>query len=139
MKLETYFFEIFSFVFSLNIYYGLFYFWIIAIRWPQISTQLKFIYSEKGAKFCKIFTLLLSYVVPVKSKVKISQSFVAFSEYMNFIVKQKFFHFLRLTASVTIWHFFFAFCFLMSKAAWLTSRGVIAGFFGVRQSLYEDV
>ena len=31
-----------------------------------------------------IFTLLLSYVVPVKSKVKISQNFVAFSEYMNF-------------------------------------------------------
>ena len=29
------------------------------------------------------FTLLLSYVVPVKSKVKISQNFVAFSEYMN--------------------------------------------------------
>ena len=30
------------------------------------------------------FTLLLFYVVPVKSKVKISQIFVAFSEYMNF-------------------------------------------------------
>ena len=28
--------------------------------------------------------LILSYVVPVKSKVKISQNFVAFSEYMNF-------------------------------------------------------
>ena len=27
---------------------------------------------------------LLSYVVPVKSKVKISQNYVAFSEYMNF-------------------------------------------------------
>ena len=45
---------------------------------------LKFIYSEKAAKFCEIFTLLLSYVVPVKSKVKISQNFVAFSECMNF-------------------------------------------------------
>ena len=45
---------------------------------------LKFIYSEKTTKFCKIFTLLLSYVVPVKSKVKISQNYVAFSEYMNF-------------------------------------------------------
>ena len=42
------------------------------------------VYSEKATKFCKIFTLLLSYVVPVKSKVKISQNFVAFSEYMNF-------------------------------------------------------
>ena len=29
---------------------------------------------------------LLSYVVPVKSKLKISQNFVASSEYMNFIV-----------------------------------------------------
>ena len=28
---------------------------------------LKFIYSEKATKFCKISTLLLSYVVPVKS------------------------------------------------------------------------
>ena len=45
---------------------------------------LKFIYSEKATKFCKISTLLLSYVVPVKSKVEISQNFVAFSEYMNF-------------------------------------------------------
>ena len=46
--------------------------------------QLKFIYSEKATTFCKIFTLLLSYVVPVKSKVKISHNYVAFSEYMNF-------------------------------------------------------
>ena len=45
---------------------------------------LKFIYSEKATKFCEISTLLLSYVVPVKSKVEISQNFVAFSEYMNF-------------------------------------------------------
>ena len=44
--------------------------------------SLKFIYSEKATKFCKIFTLLLSYVVPVKNKVKISQNFVAFSEYI---------------------------------------------------------
>ena len=45
--------------------------------------ELKFIYFEKATKFCKISTLLLSYVVPVKSKVEISQNFVAFSEYMN--------------------------------------------------------
>ena len=38
-----------------------------------------------ATKFWEIFTLLLSYVVPVKSKVKILQTFVAFSEYMNFI------------------------------------------------------
>ena len=46
--------------------------------------SIKFIYSEKATKFCEISTLLLSYVVPVKSKVEISQNFVAFSEYMNF-------------------------------------------------------
>ena len=45
--------------------------------------MLKFIYSEKATKFCEISTVDLSYVVPVKSKVEISQNFVAFSEYMN--------------------------------------------------------
>ena len=53
--------------------------------------MIKFIYSEKGekaTKFCEIFTLLLSYVVRVK--VKISQNFVAFSEYMNFTIKRNF-------------------------------------------------
>ena len=49
------------------------------------ANPLKFTYSEKATKFCKISTLLLSYVVPVKSKVEISQNFVVFSEYMNFI------------------------------------------------------
>ena len=48
--------------------------------------MLKFIYSEKATKFCEIFTLLLFYVVPVKSKVEILQKFVAFWEYMNFII-----------------------------------------------------
>ena len=42
---------------------------------------LKFIYSEKVTKY-EIFTLLLS--VCTVSKGKISQNFVAFSEYMNF-------------------------------------------------------
>ena len=50
---------------------------------PQ-STLVKFIYSEKATKFCEIFSLLLSYVGSVKSKVKISQDFVAFSDNMNF-------------------------------------------------------
>ena len=45
---------------------------------------VKFIYSEKATKFCEISTLLLSYVAPIKSKVEISQNFVAFSEYVNF-------------------------------------------------------
>ena len=46
---------------------------------------LKFIYSEKGTKFCEISTLLLTGTTMDKSKVEISQNFVAFSEYMNFI------------------------------------------------------
>ena len=49
--------------------------------------MLKFIYSEKATKFCEIFTLLLTVCTVVKSKVKISQNFVAFSEYMNFTNK----------------------------------------------------
>ena len=46
--------------------------------------EVKFIYSEKATKVCEIFTLLLTTVHTVQSKVKISQNFVAFSEYMNF-------------------------------------------------------
>ena len=41
-------------------------------------------YSEKSTKFRKIFLLLLTVCTVVKSKGKISQNFVAFSEYMNF-------------------------------------------------------
>ena len=43
------------------------------------------IFSE-ATKFCKISTIDLSYVVPVKSSVEISKNFVAFPEYMNFIM-----------------------------------------------------
>ena len=50
---------------------------------PEVIVKFIDIYSEKATTFCEIVTLLLSYVVPVKSK--ISQNFVAFSEYMNFI------------------------------------------------------
>ena len=49
---------------------------------------IKLIYLEKTTKFCKISTVDLSYVVPVKSMVEISQNFVAFSEYMNFNFKK---------------------------------------------------
>ena len=52
--------------------------------WNQGEIEVKFIYSEKATKFCEIFTLLLTTVQTVKSKVKILQNFVAFSEYMNF-------------------------------------------------------
>ena len=51
--------------------------------------QVKFIYSEKAKKFCEISTLLLSLCTVDKSKVEISQNFVAFSEYMNFNKKNK--------------------------------------------------
>ena len=46
---------------------------------------LKFIYPEKATNFCEISILLLTTVHTVKSKMKIWQNFVAFSEYMNFI------------------------------------------------------
>ena len=55
----------------------------------KYKPELKFIYSEKATKFCKISTVDLSYVVPVKSTVEISQNFVAFSEYKNFNSKLK--------------------------------------------------
>ena len=45
--------------------------------------QVKFIYFEKATKFCKIFTLLLTGTTQDKSKVNISQNFVAFSEYIK--------------------------------------------------------
>ena len=86
-----------------DIYFGLNCHWISILRLARIwqSTQtgqkfkityivcwltsfLEFIYSEKATKFCEISTLLLSYMVPVKSKEEISQNFVVFSEYMNF-------------------------------------------------------
>ena len=46
--------------------------------------MLKFIYSEKATKFCEIFTFILTDTTQDKSKVKMLQNFVAFSEYMNF-------------------------------------------------------
>ena len=50
----------------------------------DIHISLKFIYFEKATRFCGIFPLLLTVRTIVKSKGKISQNFVAFSEYMNF-------------------------------------------------------
>ena len=47
--------------------------------------SIKLIYSEKATNFCEISAVDLSYVVPVKSTLEISQNFEAFSEYMNFI------------------------------------------------------
>ena len=50
----------------------------------EACSSIKLIYSEKATKFCEIFTLLLTGTTYDKSKVKILQNFVAFSEYMNF-------------------------------------------------------
>ena len=48
-----------------------------------VPLYIKVHYSEKATKFCKISTVDLFYVVPVKSTVEVSQNSVAFSEYMN--------------------------------------------------------
>ena len=48
------------------------------------KSLLKFIHSEKATKFSEISSLLLNVCTVVKSKVKILQNFVAFSECMNF-------------------------------------------------------
>ena len=56
---------------------------------------LKFIYSEKATKFCKISTNYLFYVLPVKSKVEILQNFVAISEYLNFKIDYFKFYLIR--------------------------------------------
>ena len=64
----------------------------------SVASGLKFIYSEKATEFCEIFPLLLTVCTVVKSKGKISQNIVAFSEYMNFNIRQ-------------YWNFPFKFCF----------------------------
>ena len=61
---------------------------VIIVQMKHNRFMVKFMYSEKAIKFCEISTLLLSYVVLVKSKVKILQNFVAYSEYMNFMKSQ---------------------------------------------------
>ena len=59
--------------------------------------MLKFLYSEKATEFCKIFPLLLTVCTVVKSKGKISQNIVAFSEYMNFKIMLKFIYFEKIS------------------------------------------
>ena len=53
----------------------------------KLQHIVKLIYSEKATKFFEVFPFLLTAVHTVKSKGKISQNFVAFSEYMNFKVR----------------------------------------------------
>ena len=50
----------------------------------SVNFLVKFIFSEKATSCCEISIVDLSYLVPVKSTVEISQNFVAFLEYMNF-------------------------------------------------------
>ena len=52
------------------------------IYWP-----LKFIYSEKATKFCKIYTIYLTGTTKDKTTLEISQNFAAFSVYMNFNIE----------------------------------------------------
>ena len=61
-----------------------------------LDCVLKFVYSEKTTKFWEIFPLLLTVCTVVKSKVKISQIFLAFSEYMNFNFKAFLVHILEM-------------------------------------------
>ena len=51
--------------------------------------KLKFIYSEKATKFCKISTVGLTGTAYDKSMVEILQNFVTLSEYMNFNIKER--------------------------------------------------
>ena len=70
-------------------------FWLdLVLQWSIKSyikrrKMVKVIYSKKATKFCEILPLLLTAVQTVKSKGKISQNFVAFLEYMNFIKKSE--------------------------------------------------
>ena len=63
-------------------------FGLSAIFFPSFLSYLfrilKLIYSEKATNFGKVSTVDLSYLVMVKSRIEISQNFLAFSEYMNF-------------------------------------------------------
>ena len=62
-------------------------YWFTLISHVKMHSNLmyvKFIYSEKTTKFCEISTLLLTGTTQDKSKVEISQNFLAFSENINF-------------------------------------------------------
>ena len=56
----------------------------IVLSRAENQSLIKFVYSGKATKFCKIFPLLLTTVHTVKSKGKISSIFVAFLENVNF-------------------------------------------------------
>ena len=81
--------------------------------WPNVKLQIFFlngllIYSEKAKKIYEILPSLLTNVNTVKNKGKISQNFVAFSEYMNFTNTVKY-----TTPFVNWWTKFFNLVFLI--------------------------
>ena len=81
----------------------------------RAGQQLKFIYSEKATKFCEIFTL--SYVVLVKSMVKISQNIVALSEYMNFsILTSRNLVYLPLSEPSVVFHYLCLICWKQTNS-----------------------
>ena len=55
------------------------------ISFPPNKVLKYTLFSEKATKFCEIFTLLLSVCTVEKCKLEISQNFVAYSEFANFI------------------------------------------------------
>ena len=91
-----------------------------------------FIYSEKATKFCEIFPLLLTSVNTVKSKGKILQNFVAFSEYMNFMQ-------LLNTLSCCQWKTVLWLCLRRHQDKAIKSIGIAQQYvFGIVYSLYLE-
>ena len=69
---------------------------------PGVHIFFSLFLIKKATKFCEIFPLLLSTVHTDKSKGKIFQNFVAFSEYMNFKYKASFLELLKKIISKKI-------------------------------------
>ena len=73
-----------------------------------VAAVVTFIYSDKATKFCEISTVDLSFVVPVRPTIEISQNFAAFSDYINFkgvpLILSKYIHVSTYYVS-TMWPF----------------------------------
>ena len=95
--------------------------------YPFLTRYLKFIYSEKATKFCEIFTLLLSYVVPVKSKVKIFAKFCGLLS--RIYVWTLIYLFECILADLVIFinntvHLFFSYKTLTRKLFWIYAQNI---------------
>ena len=84
----------------LSILQKYFSFYVCTVYYVRKYLIVKIIYSEKAAKFCEIFPFLLTACTVVKSKGKISQNFVAFSEYMNFTEYLSFIQYCKLFSPI---------------------------------------